>query len=257
MMIDMNVLVTGAGGFIGKNIIFHLNEKGVNIITYTRKNSIQDLPDLIKKSDFIIHLAGENRPLYDKDFDTVNVGLTASICEVVRSIGRKIPIILASSVQANLNTAYGRSKLKAEIIVQKFAADTGNSVYIYRLPRVFGKWCKPNFNSVVATFCYNISHNLPIQVNVPFDVLNLVYIDDLVEEFTNVIRGDLGNKKLLSVQPEYIITLGGLADQINLFKENFVPLVIEDVRDELVRKLYSTYVSYLSPNSTDTKNHKL
>jgi UDP-2-acetamido-2,6-beta-L-arabino-hexul-4-ose reductase len=245
MMNDMNVLVTGAGGFLGKNITSHLNEKGINIISYTRKNSIQDLPDLIKKSAFIIHLAGENRPLDDKDFDTVNAGLTGSICQVLGSIGSKIPIILASSEKANSNTCYGRSKLKAEIIVQKFAANTGSSVYIYRLPRVFGKWSKPNYNSVVATFCYNISHNLPIQINVPSFELNLVYIDDVVEEFTNVIRGNVSNKKLLSIQPKYRITLGNLADQIKLFKENIVSPVIEDVSDELVRKLYSTYVSHL------------
>ena len=253
----MNVLGTGANGFFGKNLIVHLNELGMNIITYTRENSIQDLPDLIKKSDFIIHLAGENRPVDDKDFDIVNAELTASICEVARSIGGKIPIILASSVQANLDNAYGKSKLKAEIVVQKFKADTGNSVYIYRLPGVFGKWCKPNYNSVVATFCHNISHNLPIQINDPSFELNLVYIDDVVQEFINVIRGDLDNKKVLSVQPEYKITLGELADQIKLFKENYDSLVLEEVSDEFVRKLYSTYVSYLSPNSPDTITYKV
>jgi len=241
----MSVLVTGADGFLGKNIIARLNELDINSITYTRKNCIQDLPDLIKKSDFIIHLAGENRPIDEKDFDIVNAQLTASICEVMRSVGNKTPIILASSVQANLSNAYGKSKLKAEIIVQKFRADTGNSVYIYRLPRVFGKWCKPNYNSVVATFCHKIIHNLPISVNDPSFELNLVYIDDVVEEFINVIRGDLSNKKVLSVQPEYTITLGKLADQIKLFKENADGLVLEYVSDELFRKLYSTYASYL------------
>lgn len=239
------MLVTGADGFLGKNIIARLNDLGINSITYTRKNCIQDLPDLIKKLDFIIHLAGENRPVDEKNFDIVNAQLTASICEVMRSVGNKTPIILASSVQANLTNAYGKSKLKAEIILQKFRDDTGNSVYIYRLPGVFGKWCKPNYNSVVATFCHKIIHNLPISVNDPSFELNLVYIDDVVEEFINVIRGDLSNKKVLSVQPEYTITLGKLADQIKLFKENADGLVLEDVSDELFRKLYSTYASYL------------
>jgi UDP-2-acetamido-2,6-beta-L-arabino-hexul-4-ose reductase len=257
MMSDMKVLVTGADGFFGKNIIVHLNEIGMNIITYTRKNSVQDLPDLIKKSDFIIHLAGENRPVDDKDFDIVNAGLTESICDFLRTIGRKMPVILASSEQVNLNNAYGRSKLKAEIIVQKFAADTGSSVYIYRLPRLFGKWCKPNYNSVVATFCHNISHNLPIQIEVPSFELNLVYIDDVIEEFTNVLRGDLGYKKVLSVQPEYRITVGDLADQIKLFKKNCYPLVKENINDEFVRKLYATYVSYIFPNNNESINHKV
>ena len=245
MRSDISVLVTGAGGFFGKNTIARLNELDINSIMFTRNNCIQDLPDLIKKSDFIMHFAGENRPADEKDFDIVNAQLTASICESVRSTGKKVSIILASSVQANLANPYGKSKLKAEIIVQKFNADTGNLVYIYRLPGVFGKWCKPNYNSVVATFCYKIIHNLPIKINDPSFELNLVYIDDVVEEFINVIRGDLGNKKVLSVQPEYKITLSKLADQIKLFKDNGHALVSEHVCDELVSKLYSTYISYL------------
>ena len=130
MRSDISVLVTGTDGFLGKNIIARLNKMGINSTTYTRKNCIQDLPDLIKKSDFIIHLAGENRPLDEKDFDIVNAQLTASICKAARTLGRKISIIFASSVQANHANAYGKSKLKAEIILQKFEADTGNSVYI-------------------------------------------------------------------------------------------------------------------------------
>jgi UDP-2-acetamido-2,6-beta-L-arabino-hexul-4-ose reductase len=243
----MNVLVTGSNGFIGKNLIVYLNELGVNIMTYTRENSIQDLPNLIKKSDFIVHLAGENRPVEEKDFDTVNAGLTVSICESVRSIGKKIPILLASSTQAELDNAYGRSKLSAEAIIKELGSDTGSPVYIYRLPGVFGKWCKPNYNSVVATFCHNISHNLPIQVNNPSFELSLVYIDDVVEEFVRIIQGRQDNKKELSIQPEYKIKLGDLAAQIKLFRKGRDSLISERVGDGLIRKLYSTYVSYLSP----------
>jgi len=243
----MNVLVTGSNGFIGKNLIIHLNELGVNTMTYTRENSIQDLPDLINESDFIVHLAGENRPVDEKCFNTVNAGLTESICESIRSIGKKIPILLASSTQATFDNAYGKSKLNAEIVVQKFKADTGSPVYIYRLPGVFGKWCKPNYNSVVATFCHNICHNIPIQVNDPSFKLNLVYIDDVVEEFVRIIQGQQDNKKELSVQPEYKIQLGDLATQIELFRESRNSLISERVGDGLTRKLYSTYVSHLSP----------
>jgi UDP-2-acetamido-2,6-beta-L-arabino-hexul-4-ose reductase len=243
----MNVLVTGANGFIGKNLIIHLNELGINTVTYTRKNSIQDLPDLIKKTDFIIHLAGENRPADEQDFDTVNSGLTVSICESVRSAGKQIPILLASSIQATFDNAYGKSKLDAEMIVKRLESDTGIPVYICRLPGVFGKWCKPNYNSVVATFCHNISHNLPIQVNMPSFELSLVYIDDVVEEFVKIIQGRQDNKKELSVQPEYKIKLGDLATQIETFKESRDSLISERVGDGLVRKLYSTYVSYLPP----------
>ena len=243
----MNVLVTGSNGFIGKNLIVHLNELGIHAIAYTRENSIQDLPDLIKKSDFIVHLAGENRPKDEKDFNTVNAGLTTSICKSVRALGKKIPILLASSIQATFDNAYGKSKLDAELIVKRFESDTGNPVYICRLPGVFGKWCKPNYNSVVATFCHNISHNLPIQVSNPSFELSLIYIDDVVEEFIRIIQGRYDNKKELSIQPEYKIKLGDLATQIELFRESRDSLISERVGDGLVRKLHSTYVSYLLP----------
>ena len=243
----MNVLVTGANGFIGKNLIIHLNELGIHTIAYTRENSIQNLSDLIKTSDFIVHLAGENRPVDDKDFDTVNAGLTASVCEAVYSSGKRIPIILASSTQAELENAYGRSKLNAEVVIRELESDMGSPVYIYRLPGVFGKWCKPNYNSVVATFCHNISHNLPVRVNDPSFELNLVYIDDVVEEFVRIIQGRKDNEKELPIQPEYKIKLGDLVTQLELFREGRDSLVIERAGDGLVRKLYSTYVSYLSP----------
>jgi UDP-2-acetamido-2,6-beta-L-arabino-hexul-4-ose reductase len=243
----MNVLVTGSNGFIGKNLIIHLNELGVNTMTYTRENSIQDLPDLINESDFIVHLAGENRPIDEKCFNTVNAGLTESICESIRSIGKKIPILLASSTQATFDNAYGKSKLDAEMIVKGLERDIGNPIYIYRLPGVFGKWCKPNYNSVVSTFCHNIGKNLPIQVNNPSFELSLVYIDDVVGEFVRIIQGRQDNKKELSIQPEYKINLSDLATQIKLFRKSRDTLISERVGVGLARKLYSTYISYLSP----------
>ena len=243
----MNVLVTGSNGFIGKNLIIHLNELNINILTYTRENSIQDLPDLIKKSNFVIHLAGENRPKDEKDFNTVNVQLTKLICESIRSTGKHIPIIIASSTQAAFDNAYGKSKLEAELILKKLESDTGNPIHIYRLPGVFGKWCKPDYNSVVATFCYNVSNNLSIQVNDSSLELNLVYIDDVVGEFINIIQKKQVSKKERSIQPEYKIKLGDLATQIELFKETRKSLISERVGVGLVRKLYSTYVSYLPP----------
>ena len=243
----MRVLITGSDGFIGKNLIIHLRGLDIKITTYTRNNSIDDLIELVKNSDFIVHLAGENRPTNEQDFNVGNTKLTESICEAVRSTGRKIPIIFASSTQATLDNVYGKSKLDAETAINKLEDGTESPVYIYRLPGVFGKWCKPNYNSVVATFCHNISHDLPIQVKNQNFELSLVYIDDVVEEFVKIIQEAKDDKKKLSVQPEYKIKLGDLADQIKIFKESRDSLITEKVGSGLIRKLYSTYLSYLSP----------
>ena len=243
----MRVLVTGSNGFIGKNFIVRLNELGISYEVFTRRNSTKDLQELIKKSDFVIHLAGENRPEDEGDFEVVNFGLTSLICDEIRLIEKNIPIILASSMQAECDNLYGKSKLSAEIAVKNLENDTGNSSHIYRLPGVFGKWCKPNYNSVVATFCHNISHDLPIQVNDPSFELSLVYIDDVVTELVKVIQGEGSGKEVLSVQPEYKIKLGDLADQIKVFRKSRDSLITEKVGSGLVRKLYSTYLSYLSP----------
>ena len=245
----MRVLVTGSNGFIGKNLIIRLNELDIQVLTYTRESSTQNLEGLIKDTDLVVHLAGENRPKDEKDFDVVNAGLTMSICDALRSLGKNTPIILASSTQAEFDNAYGKSKLDAEASVKMLEVDTGCPVYVYRLPGVFGKWCKPNYNSVVATFCHNISHDLPVQVNNPDFELSLVYIDDVVEEFVKIIQGAKGDKKELSVQPEYKIKLGDLAEQIKIFRESRDSLITEKVGSGLIRKLYSTYVSYLSPEN--------
>lgn len=243
----MKVLVTGSNGFIGKNLVVRLNELHIQVVTYTREDSIQDLRPIVKSVDCIIHLAGENRPADERDFRVVNVGLTASICDAVRSSGKRISIILASSTQAGLDNAYGRSKLEAEAVMKELEVDTCCSVHVYRLPGVFGKWCKPNYNSVVATFCHNVSRNLPIRVSDPAFELKLVYIDDVVEEFVKVIQNNENDTKVSLVQPEYKIELGDLADQVRAFKKSRESLITEKVGKGFVRKLYSTYLSYLSP----------
>lgn len=243
----MQVLITGSNGFIGKNLVVRLNEMGVRTFHYTRENVVEDLPRLIKKSDFIIHLAGENRPDDEEKFDIVNFGLTESICEAIRFVSKSVPIIFASSTQAKIDNAYGRSKLKAEILLKNLEIDTGNPVYIYRLPGVFGKFCKPNYNSVVATFCHNISREIPIVVNDPSSTINLVYIDDVVREFVSIVQNDGNIKKETTIFPEYEITLDKLVDQLKCFRNSRESLISERVGTGLVRKLYSTFVSYIPP----------
>ena len=243
----MRVLVTGANGFLGKNLIVRLKELGVATEVYTRNNSIEELPVLIGKVDYIFHLAGENRPLDNKHFDVVNKDLTLSICKVVKSLEKKIPIIFASSSQAVLKNAYGKSKLDAEIILEELHRISGCPIYIYRFPGIFGKWCKPNYNSVVATFCFNISHNLPIKVNDSSFEITLVYVDDVVEELVSIIEHNKSSRSKLTVLPEYKITLGELSEQINFFHNSRNSLISERVGGGLIRKLYSTYVSYFSP----------
>lgn len=246
---NMSVLVTGSNGFIGKNLIVRLNELNIQVTTYTRENSTQDLIELIKDADCIVHLAGEIRPKEEKNFDIINAGLTKSICNAVRSLGKCIPVIFASSTQAMQDNAYGKTKLNAENILESLKFNIGCPIYMYRLPGVFGKWCKPEYNSVVATFCYNINRDLPIQVNNSDFELSLVYIDDVVKEFIKVIQGKMDKKDLYSVQPMYKIKLGVLADQIKSFKESRDSLITERVGEGLVSKLYSTYVSYMPPRN--------
>jgi len=243
----VHVLVTGSDGFIGKNLIIRLNEIGISISHFTRDSAIDELPYLIEKSNFIIHLAGENRPIDEKKFDIVNFGLTDTICKLIRSVGKTTPIIFTSSSQIKFDNAYGRSKLKAETSLKNLEIDTGNPVFIYRLPGVFGKFCKPNYNSVVATFCHNISRNLPIAVNNPSSIINLVYVDDVVNDFVSVIKYNGNLKKNRSIQPEYEITLDELANQLRCFWNSRDTLISERVGNGLIRKLYSTFVSYIPP----------
>ena len=243
----MQILITGSNGFIGKNLVVRLNEMGIRTFHYTRDNVVEDLPRLIKISDFIIHLAGENRPIDEENFDIVNFGLTESICDAIRSVGKFIPIVFASSTQAKIDNPYGRSKLKAEILLKNLEIETGNPVYIYRLPGVFGKFCKPNYNSVVATFCHNISREIPIIVNDPSSSISLVYIDDVVREFVSIVQNDGCIKKETIIRPEYEITLDELVNQIKCFHNSRTSLISERVGTGLVRKLYSTFVSYIPP----------
>jgi len=245
----MRVLVTGAQGFIGKNLVIHLSEKiGLEVLSFVRGDSIEVLNALVAQADSIVHLAGENRPADIADFTIVNIDLTRSLCEAIVANGRNIPLIFASSTQAESETLYGKSKRDAEKIVEGYAVETGNHVVIYRLPGVFGKWCKPNYNSVVATFCHNIARDLPIQVNDAEATLLLAYIDDVVDEFIRVLKDVQSGLVWSKIEKTFSITLGELSAQITAFKNCHTTLISERVGTGITRALYATYISYLQPD---------
>lgn len=249
---NYRILVTGAKGFIGKNLIVRLNElSNVSVTTFVRGDDTARLPQLVSQVDAVVHLAGENRPTDVAAFEQVNSGLTSALCNAIeqafRSEGRHVSLVLASSAQAERDNPYGRSKFAAEAAVQALAKKTGNPCVIFRLSGVFGKWCKPNYNSVVATFCHNIARDLSIQINDPAASLRLVYVDDVVTALLAALESPAPGCVQAKVEPEYTTTLGKLANQIRAFGDCRSTLMTERVGTGFVRALYATYVSYL-PN---------
>ncbi len=254
----MRILVTGSKGFIGQNLVLKLSENSeFEIITYDRGDSREFLDNSIAQSDAIIHLAGVNRPDSIEDFDRGNVELTKQICDSIEMADRKVPLILSSSTQAALDNPYGISKRAAEVAVKTLNSRTGNPVTIFRLPGIFGKWCRPNYNSVVATFCYNRANDLPIQVSDLGREISLVYIDDVVATLCSAILNISNELEYSDISPVYRLTLGELAEHIESFRGCREDLVIPPVGTGLLRALYSTYVSYLPPSkfSYDLMSH--
>ncbi|NYT64549.1 capsular polysaccharide biosynthesis protein CapF [Alcaligenaceae bacterium] len=244
----MKVLVTGANGFVGQNLIAHFKERAdIQVLSFTRQNSLGDLTAMVAECDFVFHLAGVNRPQDPQEFTAGNADLTQAVCDAVIASGRQTPVVYSSSIQAELDNPYGVSKRQAETALLALAQQHGSPVYILRLPNVFGKWARPNYNSAVATFCHNTVHGLPIQINDSDAVINLVYIDDVVAALMGILDQSLGADSFVQVQPQYSITVGGLASQLMAFRDSRDNLVTEAVGTGLVRALYSTYVSYLPP----------
>ena len=217
----------------------------IKVLTFDRSDSESELEDRIASADIIIHLAGENRPKLSTDFEAVNTKLTQSICKILSNQHSQASVVLASSIQALSDSDYGRSKFAAEEAVIQLNKSNGNPVAIYRLPGVFGKWCRPNYNSVVATFCHNMANDLPIQVNDSQKVLKLVHIDDVVASLVGHITSRLSELSFPLVTPEFEITLGALAEQIKSFQVSRTSLELGFVGEGLGRALYSTYISYL------------
>lgn len=251
----MKVLITGANGFVGKNLQLHLAEhKDVKVVCFTRGDDMAQLPDLLHGVDFVFHLAGVNRPQDPTEFVTGNVDLTQALCQAVGAIalatGKNVPVVYTSSTQADRDNPYGLSKRGAERALFELRSEHGVPVHVFRLPNVFGKWCKPNYNSAVATFCHNIAQGLPIQVNDPAAPVTLVYVDDVVERFIQLMDGADACRDAAGfdmIAPQYSTTVGELARLIHSFKESRQTLMTERVGTGLVRALYATYVSYLPP----------
>ncbi len=253
----MKVLITGANGYIGKNLQLHLAErKDVQVVCFTRSDDVARLPVLLQGVDFVFHLAGVNRPQDPQEYVAGNVGLTQTLCQAVcamaEATGKKTPVVFTSSAQVGLDNPYGQSKRGAEDALLAATHSYQLPVHIFRLPNVFGKWCKPNYNSAVATFCHNIARGLPIQVNDPAAPVTLLYVDDVIERFVQIMDGAdtaVDSDGFATVAPQYSTTVGELARQIQAFKDSRATLVTERVGTGLVRALYATYVSYLPVES--------
>lgn len=253
----VKVLITGANGFVGKNLQLHLSErKDLEVACFTREHSVAQLPQMLESADFVMHFAGVNRPQNPAEFAFGNIDLTVALCKAVGGVaettGRKVPVVYTSSNQAALDNPYGASKRAAEDALFDLLRQHAIPVHVFRLPNVFGKWCKPNYNSAVATFCYNVARDLPIKINDPAAPLTLVYVDDVLQRFIQLMDGAdaaVGANGFAVVAPQYTTTVGEVAHLIQAFKDGRQTLLTERVGTGLVRALYATYVSYLPPEA--------
>lgn len=247
----MNILITGARGFMGKNLRSALTGRcgdAHRLMLLDMPHTEEELLAAAAEADFVFHLAGVNRPTDPADFQKGNADFTRQLLTLLKERGKRPPVLLSSSIQAALENPYGQSKLSAEQAVADYGRETGSAVYLYRLPNVFGKWSRPNYNSAVATFCHNVARGLPITVNDPSVTLRLVYIDDVVEEFLRAMEGQPCREgEWCTVQPVHEVNLGHMADLIQSFPALRDSLTAPDQSDPLVKKLYATYLSFLPP----------
>lgn len=243
----MKILVTGAKGFIGKNLIAELrNRKYTEIFEYDRDTDPSLLDGFCKEADFVFHLAGVNRPIEQSEFMEGNFGFTSDLLDSLKKHNNNCPVMISSSIQAELDNPYGESKKAGEDLLLAYGKETGSKVLVYRFPNVFGKWCRPNYNSAVATFCHNIAHGLSIKVNDASVEMKLVYIDDVVNELINALEGKENKAgEFCEVPVVHTTTLGEIVDSIYSFKKSREDKSVPNMADAFTKKLYSTYLSYL------------
>jgi UDP-2-acetamido-2,6-beta-L-arabino-hexul-4-ose reductase len=244
------VLVTGAEGFIGRNLCVALRRHGgFEVLPFDVAQPAEQLAELAARAELVFHLAGVNRPKNEQEFTEGNVEFTRKLCEGLARTGRPIPLVLSSSIQAEADNPYGRSKREAEEVVLQYHQKAQAPVYIYQFPNVFGKWSQPNYNTVVATFCHNISRGLPVQVSNRANPLRFVYIDDTVHAFLEIALRQAHDQTTTryELQPVFAITLGELHDLIVSFRESRRKSLLPDLSNKLVRYLYSTYLSFCDP----------
>ena len=245
----MNVAVTGANGFIGKNLISHLQTMdGIFVIPITKDISFKTVKDLYSEIDFVFHLAGINRPIDSEEFITGNVHYTEQLTVFLKSLSKPPEVIFASTTQAELTNEYGKSKRLAEEILLKYSRETESDVYIYRLSNVFGKWSRPNYNSAVATFCHNIANSIPITVHDSESIIQLIYIDDVIDAFINTMN----QKKTVTIET-YQKPVGEIVNLIQSFKELGIGDYSSHLKDTFVKKLFSTYTTFLPTDSLVTQ----
>lgn len=254
----MNILITGAKGFVGRNLVSQLYNiqtgkaknyavsSDIKVFEYDIDSDAAELETYCKNADFVFNLAGVNRPKDQTEFMQGNFGFASVLLNTLKKYHNTCPVMISSSTQAALDNPYGESKRAGEELLFRYAAETGAKVLVYRFPNVFGKWCRPNYNSAVATFCNNIANDLSIQVNDPSVVMHLVYIDDVVDELIAALSGNehrLGN--YCEVPVVHTISLGDIVDLLYSFKSISEKLTVPDLSDAFTKKLYSTYLSYL------------
>lgn len=252
-------LVTGANGFIGRNLVLWLEQAGYDVIPYHHSDGDALLEHCCRGCDIVFHLAGVNRPENPKEYEEGNAGFTKKLVDMLERSGNVCPVIFASSIQAGQNNHYGISKQHAEEILLEHAKAASTYVRIYRLPNVFGKWCRPNYNSAIATFCYNKANELPLVVHDASRLMELVHVDDVMEEFLRVMEADLVKEDCyVEVPVVYRKTLGEIASMIQSFGKCRSLLQVPDHSDDFAMKLYSTYLSYLPTDnfSYPLKMHK-